>query len=73
MSHGFQVQIINHEDVAESLSRESSKEPYANTLFVAQHLQFSDDEVRPHLNFCTRFIPCSRFQSVGGDVHYIFL
>lgn len=48
MRHGFQVQMIDYEDVAKSLGRELSRETSSNMLFVAEHLRFSDDQVRAH-------------------------
>lgn len=56
MSYGFRVQIIGYDDVARSLGREQVEGIPDNLLFVAEHLRFSDDEVRDnlwsHLNVC---------------------
>ncbi|XP_057535926.1 O-methyltransferase 1, chloroplastic [Amaranthus tricolor] len=45
MRHGFQVQMIDCEDVAKSLGRKLSRETSSNMLFVAEHLRFSDDQM----------------------------
>ncbi|KNA21462.1 hypothetical protein SOVF_042970 [Spinacia oleracea] len=45
MRHGFQIHVIDHEDVARSFGRDLSRESYNRVLFVAEHLRFSDDQV----------------------------
>lgn len=45
MSHGFQLQMIDYEDMAGSLGREPSMETYNYVHFIAEHLRFSDDQM----------------------------
>ncbi|KMT06060.1 hypothetical protein BVRB_7g163850 [Beta vulgaris subsp. vulgaris] len=45
MRHGFQVHVIDCEDVARSLSKDLSRETSSSMLFVAEHLRFSDDQM----------------------------
>ncbi|XP_074268578.1 O-methyltransferase 1, chloroplastic-like isoform X3 [Silene latifolia] len=45
MSHGFQVKVYDHEQIAKNLGAELLKEPPNSILFVAEHLRFSDDQV----------------------------
>uniref|UniRef100_A0A2P2QT96 Uncharacterized protein n=1 Tax=Rhizophora mucronata TaxID=61149 RepID=A0A2P2QT96_RHIMU len=45
MSNGFRVDIISYAEVARSLGKELSPEPYKNILFVAEQLRFSEDQV----------------------------
>ncbi|GKV22149.1 hypothetical protein SLEP1_g32040 [Rubroshorea leprosula] len=44
-SNGFRVDVINYNDVATSLRKEIETKDYKNMLFVAEHLQFSDDQM----------------------------
>lgn len=45
MSNGFRVDMIGYDEVAKSLGKEVSPGDYKNILFVAEQLQFSDDQV----------------------------
>ncbi|XP_074268577.1 O-methyltransferase 1, chloroplastic-like isoform X2 [Silene latifolia] len=45
MSHGFQVKVYDHEQIAKNLGAELLKEPPNSILFVAEHLRFSDDQM----------------------------
>lgn len=49
MSHGFNVDIIAFDEIAENLGAESTADDYNNILFVAEHLRYSDDQVRSFL------------------------
>lgn len=43
MSHGFRVEVVDYDKVA---CEEPDFGHYKNILFVAEHLRFSDDQVR---------------------------
>ncbi|KAH9608933.1 hypothetical protein KSS87_002792 [Heliosperma pusillum] len=45
MSHGFQVKVQDHEQVAKNLGAKLLKEPSNSILFAAEHLRFSDDQM----------------------------
>ncbi|KAJ7977579.1 S-adenosyl-L-methionine-dependent methyltransferases superfamily protein [Quillaja saponaria] len=45
MSNGFRVDMISYENVAKSLGKELASSRYKNTLFVAEQLRFSDDQM----------------------------
>lgn len=45
MSNGFRVDLVGYDEVAKSLGKEESPGEYKNILFVAEQLQFSDDQV----------------------------
>ncbi|KAL9247155.1 hypothetical protein vseg_020618 [Gypsophila vaccaria] len=45
MRHGFQVQVIDYDQVAKKLGGEQPNEPSNSILFVAEHLRFSDDQM----------------------------
>lgn len=45
MSHGLRVEIIEYDEVARNLGKESTPDHHENVLFVAEQLQFSDDQV----------------------------
>ncbi|XP_061968095.1 O-methyltransferase 1, chloroplastic isoform X2 [Populus nigra] len=45
MSNGFRVDMIGYDEVAKSLGKEVSPGDYENILFVAEQLQFSDDQM----------------------------
>lgn len=49
MSHGFNVDIIAFDEIAGNLGAESTADDYNNILFVAEHLRYSDDQVRSFL------------------------
>lgn len=46
MSNGFRVDIIGYDDIARNLGKQLAQGDYKNILFVAEQLQFSDDQVR---------------------------
>lgn len=46
MRNGFKVATICYGEVAKSLGKELESGEYENILFVAEHLRFSDDQVR---------------------------
>lgn len=48
MSYGFRVQIKKYEEVARNLGQEQVVGDNDSFLFVAEHIRFSDDEVRLH-------------------------
>ncbi|XP_073157101.1 O-methyltransferase 1, chloroplastic-like [Henckelia pumila] len=43
--HGLRVELLDYEEVAHSLGKESTGDRYTNVLFVAEQLQFSDDQM----------------------------
>lgn len=45
MSNGFRVDMIGYDEVAKSLGKQVSPGEYKNILFVAEQLQFSDDQM----------------------------
>ncbi|KAK4407959.1 O-methyltransferase 1, chloroplastic [Sesamum angolense] len=45
MSHGLKVKMIKHDEVARNLGKESAPGDHKNILFVAEQLQFSDDQM----------------------------
>lgn len=45
MSNGFRVNMISYDEVASSLGVKLAAGDYKNILFVAEQLQFSDDQV----------------------------
>ncbi|KAL0370616.1 UNVERIFIED_CONTAM: O-methyltransferase 1, chloroplastic [Sesamum angustifolium] len=45
MSHGLKVKMIEHDEVARNLGKESAPGDHKNILFVAEQLQFSDDQM----------------------------
>lgn len=48
MSYGFRVKMIEYDEVARNLSKNSAKRASGvstSILFVAEHLRFSDDQV----------------------------
>ncbi|KAL0457912.1 UNVERIFIED_CONTAM: O-methyltransferase 1, chloroplastic [Sesamum latifolium] len=45
VSHGLKVKMIKHDEVARNLGKESAPGDHKNILFVAEQLQFSDDQM----------------------------
>ncbi|KAG6647897.1 hypothetical protein CIPAW_07G109800 [Carya illinoinensis] len=45
MSNGFRVDIIGYDDIARNLGKQLAQGDYKNILFVAEQLQFSDDQM----------------------------
>lgn len=45
VSHGLKVEIVEHDEVARNLGKESSSGDYGNILFAGEQLQFSDDQM----------------------------
>ncbi|KAF5455270.1 hypothetical protein F2P56_024866 [Juglans regia] len=45
MSNGFRVDMIGYEDIARNLGKQLAPGDYKNILFVAEQLQFSDDQM----------------------------
>ncbi|KAI3460797.1 hypothetical protein Pfo_017460 [Paulownia fortunei] len=45
MSHGLRVEMIEYDEVARNLRKESAPDDHKNILFVAEQLQFSDDQM----------------------------
>ncbi|GER34702.1 S-adenosyl-L-methionine-dependentmethyltransferases superfamily protein [Striga asiatica] len=45
MSHGLRVEMIGYDEVAGNIGKESVKDGRENILFVAEQLQFSDDQM----------------------------
>lgn len=46
MSNGFKVEMIHYGEVATNLGKELASSECEYILFVAEHLRFSDDQVR---------------------------
>lgn len=46
MTYGFKVNIIAYDEVARTYSKNLVPGEYKSILFVAEHLRFSDDQVR---------------------------
>lgn len=49
MSYGFRVRIIGYDEVAKNLGQTHVVGDSDCLLFVAEHLRYSDDEVRSYL------------------------
>ncbi|XP_057776624.1 O-methyltransferase 1, chloroplastic [Salvia miltiorrhiza] len=45
VTHGLKVEVIEHDEIARNLGKESSSGDYKTILFVAEQLQFSDDQM----------------------------
>ncbi|KAH6755497.1 hypothetical protein C2S52_023260 [Perilla frutescens var. hirtella] len=45
VSHGLKVEVVEHDEVARNLGKDSSSGDYEYTLFAAEQLQFSDDQM----------------------------
>lgn len=45
MSNGFQVNMIDYDEVAKTMNLDPPSGDYGNMLFVAKQLQLSDDQV----------------------------
>ncbi|KAG7970873.1 hypothetical protein I3843_07G107100 [Carya illinoinensis] len=45
MSNGFRVDMIGYDDIARNLGKQLAQGDYKNILFVAEQLQFSDDQM----------------------------
>ncbi|KAK2965171.1 hypothetical protein RJ640_019926 [Escallonia rubra] len=45
MSYDFRVDMIGYDEVARNLDKEPALGDYKNTLFVAEHLRYSDDQM----------------------------
>ncbi|XP_075490182.1 O-methyltransferase 1, chloroplastic isoform X2 [Primulina tabacum] len=45
MGHGLRVELLDYEEVAHNLGKELAGDRYINTLFVAEKLQYSDDQM----------------------------
>ncbi|PIN08757.1 hypothetical protein CDL12_18654 [Handroanthus impetiginosus] len=45
MSHGLRVEMIEYDEVARNLGKESAADDHGDILFVAEQLQFSDDQM----------------------------
>lgn len=46
MNYGFRVEMFGYEEVARNLSKEPALGDYNGFIFFAEHLRFSDDQVR---------------------------